>query len=96
MEKVYLVHYDNGMSYEDYHTYVDKIFASKESADKYAEEQNASIQEYKPSITEEEYTSKKMAGEVGCSYYEFIQWEQYEWSMNRGARYYVSEQDVHP
>jgi hypothetical protein len=96
MEKVYLVYYDNGMSYEDHHTYVDKVFASRESADLYAEEKNAPMKEYKPSVTEEEYISNNMAEEVGCGYDDFIQWEQLDWSMHRDARYYVSEQEVHP
>jgi hypothetical protein len=96
MEKVYLVYYDNGMSYEDHHVYVDKVFASRESADLYAEEKNAPMKEYKPSVTEEEYISNNMAEEVGCGYDDFIQWEQLDWSMHRDARYYVSEQEVHP
>ena len=33
MEKVYLVYYDNGMSWEDHHVYVYKIFSSRESAE---------------------------------------------------------------
>jgi hypothetical protein len=96
MEKVYLVYYDNGMSYEDHHVHVSMIFASRQSADKYAEEQNAPMKEYKASVTREEYISKNMAEEIGYSYDEFIQWEQLDWSIHRDARYYVSEEDVHP
>ncbi len=95
MEKVYLVYYDNGQSWEDHHTYVERIFASKESADLYAEEKNAPMKEYKASVTEEEYVFKNMAEQVGYTYDEFIQWEQLDWSIHRDARYYVSEQEVH-
>jgi len=95
MEKVYLVYYDNGQSWEDHHVYVEKIFSSKESADLYAEEKNAPMKEYKASVTREEYISNNMAEEVGCGYDDFIQREQYEWSMNRDAKYYVSEEEVY-
>jgi hypothetical protein len=91
MEKIYLVYYDNGMFYEDHHTYVDKIFSSKESAEKYAEEKNAPINEYKPSVTREEFKPEQ----VGCSYEEFVRWEQLEWSMCRDERYYVREEELH-
>ena len=91
MEKVYLVYYDNGMSYEDHHVYVDKVFSSRESADKYAEEKNAPMQEYKPSVTREEFKPE----EVGCTYDDFIESEKWDWHMNRDARYYVGEQELH-
>ena len=91
MEKVYLVYYDNGMSWEDHHVYVYKIFSSRESADKCAEEKNAPIKEYKPSITKEEFNPE----EVGCTYDEFIESEVYDWSMGRDSRYYVAEKELH-
>jgi len=103
MEKVYLVYYDNGQTWEDHHVYVDKIFSSKESADKYVEEKNAPIQEYTPSITEERYISENWAEDTGYTYAGFgytyagfIENEQYDWSMHRDSKYYVSESDVHP
>ena len=41
MKKVYLVWYDNGATYpEDHQTYIDRIFLSKESADKYVSSKN--------------------------------------------------------
>lgn len=92
MEKVYLVYYDNGERYEDHHVYVHRVFSSKESADKYAEEQNVPIKEYKPSVTEEDFDAEG----AGCSYDEFIQSEQFDWNIGRDARYYVSEEEVHP
>jgi hypothetical protein len=92
MEKVYLVYYDNGMSWEDHHVYVNKIFSSRESAQKYADTQNLPIKEYKPSFTREEFKPE----EYGCTYDDFIQSEQFDWSMGRDARYYVSEEEVHP
>jgi hypothetical protein len=95
MEKVYLVHYDNGQNWEDHHVYVEKIFSSKESANKYAEEKNATMQNYTPSVTEEMYISKNWAESNGMSYTEFIENEQYDWSMNRDAKYYVSESEVY-
>jgi hypothetical protein len=95
MENVYLVYFDNGLLWEDHHTYVERIFASKESAETYAEQKNAPMKEYTPSLTEEEYVSKNMAEQVGYTYEEFIQCEQFDWSIYRDARYYVSEQEVH-
>ena len=96
MEKVYLVYYDNGERYEDHHVYVDKIFFSKESADVYAKEKNAPMQKYTPSITEERYISENWGEDTGYNYADFIEHEQYDWSMSRDAKYYVSESDVHP
>ena len=96
MEKVYLVYYDNGQSWEDHHVYVDKIFLSKESADKYVEEKNTPIQQYIPSITEERYISENWGETTGYTYTEFIDNEMYNWSMGRDSKYYVSESDVHP
>jgi len=96
MEKVYLVYYDNGERWEDHHVYVDKIFLSKESADVYAEEKNAPMQKYTPSVTEERYIAENWSETNGCTYSQFIENEQYDWSMYRDAKYYVSESDVHP
>ena len=96
MEKVYLVYYDNGQHWEDHHTYVDKVFLSKESADVYVEEKNAPMKEYKPSVTEEKYISENWFESTGNDYATFIEHEQYDWSMCRDAKYYVSEQYVHP
>lgn len=92
MEKVYLVYYDNGQRYEDHHMHVSAVFSSKESADRYAEEKNAPIREYRPSVTREEYNAEEM----GYTYDEFVESEIYDWSMYRDARYYVSEQELHP
>jgi hypothetical protein len=92
MEKIYLVYYDNGQTWEDHAVSVSKVFASKESAEKYAEEKNVPIKEYTPSVTREEYNAE----EVGCSYDEFIQSEQFDWSVYRDAYYYVREEELHP
>ena len=54
------------------------------------------MQNYTPSVTEEMYISKNWAESNGMSYAEFIENEQYDWSMNRDAGYYVSESEVHP
>lgn len=96
MEKVYLVYYDNGQHWEDHHTYVDKVFLSKESADVYAEEKTAPLQKYTPSITEERYISENWFEDTGYTYTDFKENEQYDWSRSRDAKYYVSETDVHP
>lgn len=37
---IYLVNGDNGMTYEDYSHWVECVFASRESAEKYIEERN--------------------------------------------------------
>jgi hypothetical protein len=92
--EVYLVYYDNGCSYEDHHTYVDKVFGSKESADKYAEEKNAPMQKYTPSVTEERYVSENWGETTGYTYADFIENEHYEWSINVDARYFVAAMEV--
>ena len=96
MQKVYLVHYDNGMNYGDHYTYVDKVFLSKESADVYAEEKNVPIQIYTPSVTEEKYISENWVATNGCTYNQFVENEYYVWGMSLEEKYYVSETDVHP
>ena len=94
MDKVYLVYYDNGESYGDHHVHVDKVFGSKESADKYAEEKNAAIQTYTPSVTKEKYESEKWQEQNGYTYNDYIEQDQYKWSMCINARYYVSVEEV--
>lgn len=94
MENVYLVYYDNGQRWEDHHVHVDKVFASKESADKYVDEKNARMQTYTPSVTKEKYESENWGEENGYTYNEFIEQDQYEWSMYLNARYYVSVEEV--
>lgn len=94
MENVYLVYYDNGESYGDHYVYVAKVFASKESADKYAEEKNTAIQTYTPSVTKEKYELENWGEENGYTYDDFIENEQYDWSIYRNSRYYVKEEEV--
>lgn len=96
MEKVYLVYYDNGQTWEDHRVSVHKVFASKESADICAEEMNIPIKEYKPSVTREEYISNNMAEDIGWSYEDYIENEQYDWSIFRESYYFVCEEELHP
>jgi len=96
MKKVFLVYYDNGMSYEDHYVSVNRVFGSKESAEAYAEEKNAPLREYKAPITKEEYDANNMTQEIGYTYEDYIESDQYDWMMCRDARYYVSEEEVHP
>lgn len=94
MANVFLVHYDNGESYGDNYTRVDSIFASKESADKYAEEKNAPIRTYTPSITEEKYVSENWHEDTRMTYEEYIQDEWSDWNQYSKAHYYVTENIV--
>lgn len=94
MEKVYLVYYDNGERWEDHSVTVHKVFASKESADKYADEKNARMQTYTPSVSREKYESERWIEETGYSYDEFIENEVYDWTMCRDSKYFVSEEEV--
>jgi hypothetical protein len=94
MEKVYLVYYDNGERWEDHAVRVDMIFASEEKAVEYAEQKNAEIQTYTPSVTREKYESENWDEDTRWSYDEFIENEQYDWSMMRDSKYYVSAYDV--
>lgn len=96
MEKVYIVYYDNGQSWEDHYVSVSKVFASLETATKYAEEKNAPLQKFTPSVSKERYESENWAEETGCGYEQFLENEQYEWLMSSDAKYYVSEEELHP
>jgi hypothetical protein len=95
MEKVYLVYFDNGMNYEDHYVHVSKVFASKESADKYAEEQNAPMRHFKCSVSKEDYY-KQDSEYIRSTYEEYVEMEQHEWMMLSDAKYYVSEEELHP
>ena len=94
MENVYIVYYDNGQMWEDHSETVHKIFASQESATKYAEEKNTLMQTFNPSVSEEKYKADNWAEDTGCTYEEFVENEQYDWSTLRDAKYYVSKQQV--
>jgi hypothetical protein len=95
MEKVYIVYYDNGQSWEDHYVSVSKVFASQETAQAYADEKNAPIQKFTPSVSQERYESENWAEETRCGYEQFLENEVYEWSMSRDGKYYVSEEQVH-
>lgn len=95
MEKVYLVYYDNGLSYEDHNVQVYKVFASKESADNYAEEQNA-FKEFKCSVSKEDYYKQDPEAAIRSTYEEYVEMEQYHWMMFCNGKYFVSEEELHP
>lgn len=94
MEKVYLVYYDNGERWEDHAVRVDMIFASEEKANEYAEQKNAKIKTYTPPVTREKYESENWHESNGYSYDDYIEQDQYDWSMMYNSRYYVSAHDV--
>ena len=94
MEIVYIVYYDNGMDYEDHQVSVDRIFASRESADKYQNEKTQSL--LFTIISKEDYY-KQDADDINYSYEDFYDMTWNEWSMyQRDARYYVMECPLHP
>lgn len=96
VQKIYIVYYDNGMSYEDHDVSVNRVFQSKESADRYVEQSNAAIQgPFKPSMTEEQYNNQD-PDDIHYSYEEFCQMEMQNWMMWCNAYYYVRETDVNP
>lgn len=95
MENVFIVYYDNGQRWEDHSVMVHKIFSSQESATKYAEEKNTLIQTFKPSVSEEKYKADNWAEDTGCTYEDFVQNEEYDWSMTREATFYVSKEQVY-
>jgi len=98
MEKVYLVYYDNGQSYEDHDVSVSKIFANIEGANKYAEESNAPLKgPFVCSISKEDYY-KQDADDIMYIYEQFYQMELFDWNWVAlsDSRYFVCEADVHP
>lgn len=56
-DKIYVVIRDNGMTFEDYYEYIDKVFLSKEMALAYAQKLEKIFEaEYNRSIENNEYT----------------------------------------
>lgn len=57
VDKIYMVIRDNGMTFEDYYEYIDKIFLSEEMALKYAQQLERIFEvEYNRGIENNEYT----------------------------------------
>lgn len=95
MKKVYLVYYDNGQRWEESNISVNKIFASKEDAEIYARGKNAALQIFTPSVSKEKYIAENYVEHTGYSWEEFLQSEQYDWSLESAyAKYSVSEEEV--
>lgn len=94
MENVYIVYYDNGQRWEDHQVIVNKVFASLETAQAYADEKNAPLQTFTPSVTKEKYESENWAEDTGYTYEQFVENEAQDWAMDRDAKYYVSKEPV--
>jgi hypothetical protein len=94
MEKVYVVHFDNGMSYDDHSHHVDCVFSNEEDATSYINDKNDVIKNpVVPSMTKEEYYAQH--DEDICHDYDtFVEIEQdrHDWYMN--AYYYYNEYQI--
>jgi hypothetical protein len=91
MDKVYLVYYDNGHSYEDHDVSVDKIFLSEDSASKYVMDMNN--KGFVPSMTKEEYYSQEEDYNV-TSYEDWLIHDESFWSYYNSGKYFYSEKEV--
>lgn len=95
MEKVYIVYYDNGMTYEDHDVSVNKIFRHKEDATAYAEKRNQDMQVFTPSISKEDYEKTPDEYNARYSYEDFCEMERDDWmSRYPHSNYYVSIEEV--
>lgn len=91
MEKVYVVYYDNGHSYEDHDVSVNKIFLSEDSASKYVTDKN------KPkefvAMTKAEYYSQDPDC-IDQTYEDWLSSQESLWDYYNCGAYYYSEVEV--
>lgn len=97
MEIVYVVYYDNGLDYEDHNVSVQKIFASRESADKFVHEKTQKTLEFDIESREEYEKNLDKDDPHQYSYDDYykMQWDEWNYYL-ANARYYVLEYPVHP
>jgi hypothetical protein len=91
MDKVYLVYYDNGHSYEDHDVSVDKIFLSEDSASKYVMDMNN--KGFVPSMTKEEYYSQEEDYNI-TSYEDWLIHDESLWNYYNCGKYFYLEKEV--
>jgi hypothetical protein len=93
--KIYIVWYDNGLSYEDHNISISKVFASFDDAKAYADERNTSTsKEYVPSITKEEYYSQP-SEDIYMSYEDWVDHEAYVFEYHNQGQCLITDEDVH-
>jgi len=93
--KIYIVWYDNGLSYEDHNVSISRVFASFDDAKAYADERNASAsKEYTPSITKKEYYDQP-SEDIYMSYEEWVDHEAYVFEYHNQGEYLITDEDVH-
>jgi hypothetical protein len=92
MDKVYVVYYDNGHSYEDHDVSVDKIFLSEDSASKYVIDRNKN-RDFVTSMTKEKYYSQN-PDEITQSFEDWLFYEMSEWNFYNSGRYFYTEKEV--
>lgn len=96
MEMIYVVYYDNGQPHEDHYTSVERIFASRESADKFVHEKTQKTLVFTIE-SKEEYEKNLNTDEPHYSYEDYYEMQWQDWNYSYGeARYYVYEHPIHP
>lgn len=93
-KKVYLVWYDNGLSYEDHYVHLSKVFSKEEDAQAFVKEKNKEENTYVPSLTKEEFYAKE-ADEFSCDYEQFLKNEEEYWTIYNQGTFYYSAEDLH-
>lgn len=95
METVYVVYYDNGQHYEEHDISVQRVFASRESADNFVNEKTQKL--IFTIESKEEYEKNLNRDEPHYSYEDYYEMQWQDWNYYcADARYYVREYAVHP
>lgn len=93
LPKVFLVIYDNGLHYDEHHHYVEKVFASEESAKAYAEQRTEEAK-FNPMSREEYYAQQD--DEDCTSYEDYLLYEGGVHFMYSDQSWIVAPMDLHP
>lgn len=94
MEIVYVVYEDNGMAYEDHQVSVERIFASRESAEKFRDEKTLSI--VFKIISKEDYYQGN-TDDIMYTYEDYYEMEWQDWNQYQAnSRYFITEHPINP
>lgn len=89
--QIYLVKYNNNLSWPDNEVSIKEIFASRESAQKYIDGSQASLN----LLTEEEFDkTEELSGKM--SYRECISYETALYYEHLAGEYTIEERTLHP
>jgi hypothetical protein len=93
MNQVFAVWYDNGLSYEEHDVSLCKLFASKENASSFVAESTASLTNFKPDMTEEEYNAQD-PDDIYCSYAQWVEDQRHMHAYFNQGHYFITDEDI--